>query len=217
MQVFLKNNRHIKHENWSHYLLAVIYNSVIKLPYYFVKNCLWYFYTSNISSSHLSVLEAFQVPPPSLLVQKIFRSPPPSRNLWTLPKTKQLCTLLLKFFEFHNQFALLTMCKPMQEKVRKKRWKVLLPNKTSDTELNKNTANKTDIHITVTFRQLLLGALAKERPRGVRHGNLAFVCCLHTKNSVCVRVFKFAHKKFSLRHRLCFYVRSQNIKFAFVF
>ena len=74
---FLKNNRYIKHEK-SHYLLAKIYNSVIKLPYYFVKtvfdiftsqifhviyksmkNCLWYFYSSNISSSHLSVLEAF--------------------------------------------------------------------------------------------------------------------------------------------------------------
>ena len=78
---FLKINRYIKHEK-SHYLLAKIYNSVIKLPYYFVKtvfdifnsqifnviyksmkNCLWYFYSSNISSSHLSVLEAFQVPP----------------------------------------------------------------------------------------------------------------------------------------------------------
>ena len=33
---FLKNNRYIKHEK-SHYLLAVIYHSVIKLPYYFVK------------------------------------------------------------------------------------------------------------------------------------------------------------------------------------
>ena len=39
LQVFLKNNRYIKHER-SHYLLAVIYNSVIKLPYYFVKNCI---------------------------------------------------------------------------------------------------------------------------------------------------------------------------------
>ena len=47
----------------SHYLLAVIYNSVIKLLYYFVKKCLGYFYSSNISSSHLSVLKAFQVPP----------------------------------------------------------------------------------------------------------------------------------------------------------
>ena len=36
---FLKNNTYIKHEK-SHYLLAVIYSSVIKLPYYFVKNCL---------------------------------------------------------------------------------------------------------------------------------------------------------------------------------
>ena len=32
-----------------------------------------------------------------------------------------------------------------------------------------------------------------------RRSNLAFIRCLHTKNSVCVRVFKFAHKKFSLR------------------
>ena len=38
-----KNNRYIKDEK-SCYLLTVIYNSVIKLPYYFVKNCLWYFY-----------------------------------------------------------------------------------------------------------------------------------------------------------------------------
>ena len=29
---FLKNNRYIKHEK-SHHLFAVIYNSVIKLPY----------------------------------------------------------------------------------------------------------------------------------------------------------------------------------------
>ena len=29
------------------------------------------------------------------------------------PKTKQLCTLLLKFFGFHNQFALLTMVFPI--------------------------------------------------------------------------------------------------------
>ena len=36
---FLKNNRYIKHEK-SHYLLAVIYNSVLTLRYYFVKNCL---------------------------------------------------------------------------------------------------------------------------------------------------------------------------------
>ena len=47
---------------------------MIKLPYYFVKKSLWYFYLLNISSSHLSVLEAFQVPPSS--VYKIFRSPP---------------------------------------------------------------------------------------------------------------------------------------------
>ena len=33
---FMKNNRYITHEKF-HYLLAVIYNSVIKLPYYFVK------------------------------------------------------------------------------------------------------------------------------------------------------------------------------------
>ena len=33
---FLKNNRYIKHEK-SHYLFTVIYNSVIKLPYYFAK------------------------------------------------------------------------------------------------------------------------------------------------------------------------------------
>ena len=54
------------------------------------------------------------------------------------------------------------MCKLMQEKVRKKRSKVLMPNKTSDTELSKNTATKTDVHITVTFRQLLLDALAQQ-------------------------------------------------------
>ena len=36
---FWKNNRYIKHKK-SHYLLAEIYNSVIKLPYYFVKSCL---------------------------------------------------------------------------------------------------------------------------------------------------------------------------------
>ena len=39
LQVFLKTNRYIKYEK-SYYLLAVSYNSVIKLPYYFVKNCL---------------------------------------------------------------------------------------------------------------------------------------------------------------------------------
>ena len=36
LQAVLKNNRYIKHEK-SHYLLAVIYNLVIKLPFYFVK------------------------------------------------------------------------------------------------------------------------------------------------------------------------------------
>ena len=34
---FLKNNRYIKHEK-SHYLFAVIYNSVIKLPLELCKN-----------------------------------------------------------------------------------------------------------------------------------------------------------------------------------
>ena len=43
---FLKNDRYIKHEK-SHYLLAVIYNSVIKLLYYFVKTAFGIF-TSQI-------------------------------------------------------------------------------------------------------------------------------------------------------------------------
>ena len=35
-----------------------------------------------------------------------------ARSRLVQPKTKQLCTLLLKFFEFHNQFDLLTMIWP---------------------------------------------------------------------------------------------------------
>ena len=35
------------------------------------------------------------------------------RPRFVQPKTKQLCTLLLKFFGFHNQFALLTMVFPI--------------------------------------------------------------------------------------------------------
>ena len=70
---FLKN-RYIKHGK-SHYLLAVTYNSVIKLPYYFGKNCMplifllvKYFKFSprcsgSIFRSLLFGAEKFQVPP----------------------------------------------------------------------------------------------------------------------------------------------------------
>ena len=70
---------------------------MIKLPYYFVKTCLWYFYSSSILGSRLSVLEAFQVPPfrcrnfsgpPAPLSSH--PPPPPSRNLWTIPKGRSL-------------------------------------------------------------------------------------------------------------------------------
>ena len=67
---------------------------MIKLPYYFVKKLpLIFFYSSNISSSYLSVLEAFQVPPPPpafrcrefQVTPSNYPSPSPSRNLGTLP------------------------------------------------------------------------------------------------------------------------------------
>ena len=59
---------------------------MIELPYYFVKKLPLIFYSSNISSYHLSALEAFQVPPST--------PPPPvilsSRELHVLTLLKVL-------------------------------------------------------------------------------------------------------------------------------
>ena len=66
---------------------------MINLPYYFVKNCLWYFYSSNISSSHLSILEAFKVPP---FQCKNFQVPPPS-NHPSPPLVIYECSLMWHF------------------------------------------------------------------------------------------------------------------------
>ena len=139
---FWKNNRYIKHEE-SHYLLAVIYNSMIKLPYYFWKKTafdiftsqifhviyksmiklpyfvkklpLIYFYLSNISSSHLGVLEAFQVPPlfgvenfQASPPQIIHPPPPHSRNLWTLPNCETRISFV--FYVFMRSLLCLALC-----------------------------------------------------------------------------------------------------------
>ena len=73
---FLKNNRYIKHKK-SHYLLAVIHDSVTKLPYYFVKKTAFDVFTSQIF--HVIYKSMIKLPYYFVLTSvfwKHFRSPP---------------------------------------------------------------------------------------------------------------------------------------------
>ena len=91
------------------------------LLYYFVRNCLWYFYLSNISNSHLSVLEAFQVPPPLFGAENFEVPPPPQITIPPPPSPlviyERSLSILVKrqhaFAErqnFENEISLLPGC-----------------------------------------------------------------------------------------------------------